>query len=760
MNILGFNIERSKKKNYMEQYAGLHDLRSGNPYGGVMQLGDWQSDLSKTVRSNYANAFAPISAIVDEVVKRNLRLVMPNDYSIDVSKREPLWYAMNRPNSDMDLMSLLGIMISGFTSLNELSLLLWHHNGERTIPGRPDGGFDLKNIAGFTVLPKCAKTQNAAGETVWRVMHRKHGMLEFCNKSVITLKYGVLPDDGVTGISPGSSSEQESSIRDSLNIYERGFFANGAKPSLIVTIHCRSKDEFNLIRNEYEMANRGAGKQGGVVYQAMYDAMPEGFGAAAPSIEVTPIGSVNDTLAINDIVSYTERTINGNYGISPIIWGDASTTTYQNQQLVDKKFMARVQSILVRLFSNFERELCRICKLEELPFKFCWDSTDFELTEEVQLKTKINSDNIANLKELISLGATVEQAVEVLCLPEEWAQIEFKPNASLLHSSTGNANAMAIRSLIELGADPDKAAIALGLPDTWQGLGLSAPTLAEQAELRMQTGLLSSTNELTKASESKPDESVSNENIPEHFEVKIDEPEKLKTIRELLQKIAQDRADAALGVISNSPQTDGEYIQEMLAILTTLANDGGARTIAELQSMADALELDISLVEYSMSSENLQAIQDRAEQVLANYSEFLDEQISKYQSTDPDNLDTVLAAALAIGIISVRADMIAIGESKNAYQSGQYDAAKNTDGLLQASNCYIVKTWNASGLNPCEFCLSINGTQAGISDSFVPEGMIHADDHTLVLDENYTDGTLPDAHAHCVCTWTFRIVRK
>jgi hypothetical protein len=709
MKILGLEITRTKKDNFID--AGIDRMRHGF-YGtvdGISEIGGWQNDLSKTVRSNYANAFAPISAIVDEAVKRNIRIVRPDNDEIDIGPREPIWYALNHPNNRMDFMALLGIMISGFTSLNEISLLLWHHNGEKVIPGCPEGGFTTSNISGFTVLPKCCKCHNSNGEERWVIQTLKKGRLEFCDKSVITLKYGLLPDDGITGISPGSASEQESSVRDSLNIYERAFFANGAKPSLIVTIHARSKEEFIAIRNEYELANRGAGKQGGVVYQAMYDTMPQGISAGSPSIEVTPIGAVNDTLAINDIVGYTERTINGNYGISPIIWGDASTTTYQNQQLVDKKFMARVQSILVRLFSNLERELARVCRIEELPFKFCWDNTDEELTDELQTIADIRAKNVQALRGLIELGAEADKAVEALCLGEEWL-----------------------------------------------GLNLVAPSQVsqtivnvQQPEIKQEPVSVIVNNEIPVKQE-----------IPDHYDVKIQEPEKLQTIRGLLQKIAQDRADIALGIITNDAQTDGEYVQEMLAILTTLANDGGSRTTSELQRMADALDLDIALVEYSMSNDNLLSIQNRAEQVLVGYSEFLDNQISQYKDTDPDNLDSILANALAIGIIATRADMITIGESKNAYQSGQYDAAMNTDRLLEASNCQIVKTWDASGPNPCEFCLSINGTQAGIRDSFVPDGIIHAGDHTLVLDEMYTDGTLPDAHAHCVCTWKFAIVRK
>lgn len=677
MKIFGLEVKRAKNFIGNTGDTQIADLRTGSilgdyAWGGGMLGGD----KSATIRSDYENGFAPISAIIDEVIKRNIRMVDRNNSDRDVSLSQPIWYAINHPNRDMSYSSFLSVLFSGFLSMPEISLLLWHHNGERAIPGCPDGGFTDRNIAGFTVIPRWAKCCCADGSEEWRIQ-TKHGQTTFCKKSVITLKYSVLPDNGRTGVSPGSAASQEAAIRDQLNQYERGFFTNGAKPSLIVTISARNREEFVAIRDSYERANRGAGKQGGVVYQSVINNPIEGMGQ--PSISVEPVGSVNDSLAINDIVSFTSQTINANYGVSPIIFGDSSTTTYQNQQIVDRKFMGRVESVMFRLFREFEHELSRITKTE-LPYIFAWDSTDIELTDELKVKAETNLANVDSLQRLVTFGATVDQAVA-----------------------------------------------ALGLPESWLSLTQENPTVSEVIDVV----------------------NVKNE-IPEHYEVKIREPKKLENIRDLLQAITEDM------VKQENAISDEDRIAALIDILNVLHMNGATSTIADLQRKVDSEGIDIALQEYVVSPDNVKAIDDRARSVLNNFESYINGEISKYMESTPEWWASAVMGSLAI---ANRIDMITIGESKNAYQGGQLGAAKQADNQIsQGRKAHLVKYWDASGPNPCEFCLAINGTEAGIQDTFVPGGVITAaSGDTIVLDTDYTDGTLPDAHAHCVCTWRFEI---
>lgn len=693
MNLpLGFQLVRRKNANPTPDALGGTVMLPQMPY----------SARARTIRSDYENAFAPISTIVDEVVNRGVYLADPRDLEKDISASTPLWYALTQPNDRMDWFSFLGLLVSGFMALPELSLLLWHFNGEQqVVPGAPREGFTLDTIAGFTVLPRGSREINAQGEEQWRIASAARGQLVFDRDSVITLKYSVLPDDGYTGVSPGSSSAQEAAIRDSLNQYERGFFNNGATPSLIVTIYSRSRKEFETIRDAYEAANRGPGKQGGVVYQSVIDNAVAG--TAQPRIEVVPVGAVNGTLAINDIVSFTSATINSNYGVSPIMFGDATTTTYQNQQLVDRNFSKRCEAVMRRLFMAFERELARVTHTytPNLPFKFAWTVSNIELTDE--LKTQADT-NVARVN--------------------------------------------ALRSLVDAGADTRAAAIALGLSEEWQSLTLEPSGMSAlfgngaQPAMLVEPKTLTETNARTDA-------------------VSKRQPDALSRIREILLSVADHRLDLALGRVDNDAIRASEraYVDEILQILNDLANRGGVTAARQLAQEIKGYRVNTS---YEMSAAAFQSLRDRAERVIANYSDLLDSEIQRLAEANPDGWTNEFSASLVGGAIGARINSIVTAETKKAFQSGQYDSAVNIQKAwrLEEPGGYIVKTWHASGANPCEFCATMEGVQAGIEDSFTPGGIIHAhgeegEETILVLDTDYDDGTFPDAHANCECTFGF-----
>ena len=337
-------------------------------------------------RSSYDNGFAPISAISDEILKRNIHLGDVNNPETDVTSRYPFWGAMVRPNDRMGFMQFIDLLVAGFLSLEELSLLVWRNVDGEAVAGC-DELFSLDEIIGFTVLSNDTKGQDVNGNEIWQV-------------------------------SPGSASAQEAAIRDRLNQQQRALFDNGATPSLIVTIHARTHEEASTIQQAYERNNRGASKQGGVVYQTVIDnAMLAGMGE--PKIVITPVGTANNQLAIKEIVEFTQTTITSNYGVSPIIYGDATTTTFQNQELANSKFMERVQSILVRLWGGFENELYRLTG-EILPFTFVWDDVEFDLTQEQQIKAQTNTETVKAFLALTQSGVEPSKAIKVLGLSEDW----------------------------------------------------------------------------------------------------------------------------------------------------------------------------------------------------------------------------------------------------------------------------------------------------------------------------------------------------
>lgn len=646
-------------------------------------------------RSSYDNGFAPISAISDEILKRNLHLGDTNKPETDVTSLYPFWNAISRPNDRMGFIQFIDLLTAGFLSLSEFSLLVWHTTSDLPQPGRPEGGFNFDNIAGFTVISNDCKGFDAQGYEEWQIDFgsQQGGTKKFHREDVLTLKYSVLPDDGVTGVSPGSASAQEAAIRDRLNQQQRALFDNGATPSIIVTIHARSHEEYSTIQKAYEKNNRGAAKSGGVVYQSVIDnSMLQGMGE--PKIVITPVGTANNQLAIKDIIEFTESTITSNYGVSPIIYGDATTTTFQNQELADRKFMDRVQAILVRLFSAFENELARLCEIPlPLPFTFVWDDVQFDLTQELEIKARTKTEQVRAFVGLVQSGATPAQAQMMLELPEEWAFVD----------------------IVEPTVTPD--------------LAPQPPSL----NLFEETCTCEQHNALPQ-------------------KVSEQEQSAQKKILDLFKQLCKQTFEGAT-TNATTKQINQQIVDELTQIMELGADKTGG-------TLMNDLDVDRTLVDFgALSPQSINRLEKRTNKIVSNYVDFVSNKISELSDDDP-------AKKVFTKFYSEhgqsRAELIAQQETKSAYQNGELDSAKNVDAWLKKNKpqSYIVKTWATTSDKPCPFCKKMNGTEAGIQDSFVPGALIEADDVTLFLDANYSDGTIPDAHANCQCVFKFKLISK
>lgn len=702
---LPFGLQLTKSTANDIRYDGLPLNTFG--FGGFADSPT--NGVSRRIRSDYENAFAPNIAIADEVIRRNIRLSPKGEVELEVDEQlaftssHPLWYALTHPNNAMGFTQFITVLTGGFMALPELSLLLWSKNANGELcPGAPEGGFNETNVWGFTVLPRTCRGV-VDGRYKWTVHTRKWGLKEFYNDSVMTLRYAVLPDDGITGISPGSATAQEAAIRDALNQFERGFFANGARPSLIVTIYAATKEEYEAIRQAYEMSNRGAGKQGGVVYQSVIE-RKTAMGVPQPRIEVTPVGEVNNTLAINDIVGYTSVAINAAYGVSPLIMGDTTAVTFQNQQIIDRKFMGKVDSVSMRLFSELEREFERIFKVP-LTFRFAWDSANVEIAEEQDIKAKTLLTKVQTIRELITMGADSDAAVKAVGLAgEDWDGLSLERPVGF---SVPASNAV-------LEVEPAKT-----LPE---------PT-AEAAGRKAR--------------------------------VAIRQPDEITKVYDLLHEFTEHRIDKALGRVDNAiTQQEQLYIDDIVDVIHQLADRGGVVAARQLANLIEGFRVSVS---YEMSPEAWAEIEKRVVEQMDTYSDFLDGEIAAAQEKSPEDWVSVIEASVTAGLIGSRIQAITTMETKHAFQTGQLDSAINVQRDWQAvePNGYLIKTWHATGAHPCEFCSKIDGTEASIEDTFVPEGLIHAGEHTLVLDTDYSDGSTPDAHVNCECTFGFGVkVRK
>ena len=215
-----------------------------------------------------------------------------------------------------------------------------------------------------------------------------------------------------------------------------------------------------------------------------------------------------------------------------------------------------------------------------------------------------------------------------------------------------------------------------------------------------------------------------------------------KKILKLLEQLAKSVFD---GLKTNATTT--EINQQIIDELTGVMQSGADTVGVGLLPPDDMTKV---LADFgALSQQSLTRLEKRATKVLTNYVSFVTDKINSLPDDDPaKKVFTDFYAKHG----QSRARLISQQETKNAYQNGELDLAQNVDRWLKKNKptSYIVKTWATTSDKPCPFCKKMDGVEAGIKDSFVPGGLIDSDDVTLVLDPDYSDGTIPDAHANCI----------
>lgn len=713
VNILGWHISRTT--NAATQSGGQASVPQ-TQYNAFSGMGLINTQM-RTKRSDYANAFGPTNALVQEALGREIYPLGPTG----VRLYEPYpktWQVLQCPNVDMDFTSFLRTAMVGYLTSAETHILLWHDSDGRGTDPAP-GFTDIQHLCGMTFLPKGSRTQ-LVNQQQYSVLDAHGQRQTVTDDSILTLHYSLDPATLVP-ISPVSASHEFAEILDSLAMQLRSYFNNNATPQMMVTIHAKTAQEFQAIRHSFEAANRGPGNSYGTVYQHVVDNGVEGGGN--PRIEITPVGGSPINMDIQTICDVASQKINANLGVSSLIYGDTDSVSYQNQEVVNDKFNRRVVNTLKQFLRDLTFELNRVTGGIGFTFGFDYQETEFAEKE-------------------------------------------------LTQAQTIYAKAQAFQILVNAGVPSDLAAQAVDAPDTWQGMGATRPQAQPSTTVTTPVNVYAGQREQklsTREDKSGDNPEPKQEKAENSADTRVAdrEPEKHDKIKDLLISMAKARIKRDLGPATNDvPDQDRKYVLQLEGLLQEIADNGGT-TVA--RQLAQQIHTQTISTGYEISGTPLQQLADRAAMVIDKYSQFLDEQIAKAQhptidqdgnQITPDKQSALkdLLVNAATGLIASRASEIMISEGKNAFQTGQLDNAQNIQDLVGPKGVVVRKIWKTTSLVPCEFCQAMNGTEAGVADGFVTDGIITtADGDSLALDSDYSNGDLPDAHANCQCVFTWEV---
>lgn len=678
VNFLGWRISRNSQQVAQPQYGA----------NGQMLFNSGM----RTIRSDYANGFAPINKLVQEAVNRRIYPVGENGREITYNFPH-LWNVLMHPNLNMNLRTFLQTALIGYLSNDEVNILIWH--------GTTPGYTNTNAISALTFLPKDSR-YNLLDKTQFRVRGNDNDIATVDETDVLTLRYSLDPAS-MTAISPGSASHEVAQILDAMNMQLRAYFNNGATPQLVVTIHAKTDAEFQGIKRSFENANRGPARSYGTVYQHVADDGITGNGN--PRIEIATVGAQADNLDIVNITNYATQQINNNLSVSSLIFGDTDAASYQNQEVVNDKFNKTVVNTLSQFLEDLIFELNRVTGGAGFTFGFEYQETEFAEKE-------------------------------------------------LTQAQTTQAMATAFASLVNLGVPSDMAARAVGAPQTWLGL-------AAQKTIAPIPQAVSASAPVTMLGDRQSDPKANRGG--RLLTAKQRQPDAHQRIKDILTAMAKAHVHRHVG--NAVDDEDQKYVNELLVELQQIADNGGTTAARQLAQQISDQTIKTG---YEISGTPLKALMDRASKVIDNYGSYLDEMIESASATTLDaatGVETSLSDAqilsrlddsIASGDIATRIDMMTTAEGKYAFQSGQQDSAQQIQD--DTPNVRVVKVWRAAGPNPCKFCTAMDGTEAGISDTFIPDGQITASDGAVMpLDTDYDTGEMPSGHPNCECVYEWHV---
>lgn len=709
MNILGLRITRAN--------ASQSSQQTPQSVYGATTMGLINTQM-RTKRSDYGNSFGPVNALVQEAVERAIYPVGPTGAKL-MPPYPKAWQILQAPNTAMDFKSFLRSALIGYLSNSSVEMLAWHDSD--THGSDPEPGYtDMAHWCGLTFLPKGSRN-NVLNQIQYQVLDA-HGQRQIVTDAdVISLHYSMDPGT-LAYISPVSASHEFAQILDSLAAQVRAYYNNGAVPELIVTIHAKTNEEFRKIRSAFERHNRGPSNSYGTVYQQVINNGAQGDNE--PKIEITPVGSNGLDMNVKEICDVASQKINANLGVSSLIYGDTDSVSYQNQEVVNDKFNKRVTNTLKQFLSSFTFELNRLTGGIGFAFAFDFEETEFAEKE-------------------------------------------------LTQAQTIYAKAQAFQLLINAGVDSDKAAAAVDAPDTWLGMAASrqqvTPQSISMAPVNVYTDRQPVSTSVDKpvdkpadTAQPKPEKNASGDRVAER------QPEKHDKIHDLLREMAIAHFKRALtpGRANDVQDQDRKYILQLEALLQEIADNGGVTAARQLAQMIHSQTISTG---YEIAGTPLHDLADRAATVIDNYSRFLDSNLDdlqqpyhdaegQEQTLSDDKILALLLASVETGAIASRIQEIVTSEGKHAFQTGQLDNVEQIQKQVAPEGVVIQKIWKTTSGHPCEFCEAMDGTEVGVTDGFVVGGIITDDSgRSLVLDEDYSDGSTPDAHANCQCVFTWQV---
>lgn len=516
------------------------------------------------------------------------------------------------------------------------------------------------------------------------------------------------PYDLNDGFSPAFAARRWTGLDDLIADYQTGYFTNGAVPSGQFIVTAKTTTDYQDIVKGIKKHHQGAGKNNSV----MFAHRPLGVDGKPldSQIEWIPFSSTNKEMALKDLFEQANKKIDSTYGVPASLRGVNDANTYASVRVDTLIFNENtLDPFALNVWQKLTHELNRITG--GLGVAITYDLETPLLADEEKVKAEAKKLDAETITHLTDAGYTLDSAIAYV--------------------KTGD-----VQTLKQVPKPDEKAEVlsseeAKHTPD--QPVDLThrpkAKALSDKDRADYETQL----------------EGV----IYERMAAQIEAASSLVSSKALSDDEPVE------------PEEDALLAAAMLAVLLALISAQGPL------EHADNLKL---VFEAGINTDNVSPFQMTGAQE-AEYRAYVEKVGASYNQQTAERIRNILVTGREQGLSAgeVKAQLKGLLDEEwrikriattEINKAGNEASQFSMENIAKETGADVRKVWTHSGGDdPCEFCLTMIGTEIGLDQDFIPigESVQGADGGVRVND--FTPVRTPGFHPHCHCRPTYVVVR-
>lgn len=665
------------------------------------------STLRHYENNQYENGYPSIQAIV-----KRFWNILP--FAIDENgkplQNQNITNVLARPNRDMsglDFREALAVM----SLVHDKVYIRVHHNGTRLTEA---------SISGFTFLEGVTEI-DLDGIISYRT-NTSTGIEEYSRDEVIVLK-NINPYDLSKGFSVARAAKRWTQIDDYIADYQSGFFENGAVPAGQFVITAPTADDFKDIVAKMKAKHQGAGKNNNVTYS--YAAVDPATGKPGQAnITWVPYNNTNKDLDLSALFEQVNKKVDSAYAVPASIRGVNDSNTYASVRVDEGIFIDQtVRPFTQKIWTRFTHELNRITGGLGYAITFEIDTPNIAEEEKTDAERKQVEMNL--LTTMVAQGFTLGSVVDSFELSNAYKLLKRDPN------------------FVAPAAPAAAPVITNDKPEVDEGDEVEDAPDASKAVHVQRTKALSETERTTY------EERIGNtirSFMSEHIEKAIEELEAADSkapgiaTNDMHLAFAGQLYDVIIPAMISKGIIDQQQGIQLLAAQGAIVGQLDPFTLNMEQSAWYRKYLKTIATSYN---------EDTATSIRNTLATAREQELSSYEvKSRLRNL---------VNLDEYRVRRLAITETNRIGGKASVYAMEN---IQQQTGVRLSKVWQTSNTSDaCEFCTVLHNKETAVDGKFVEQGgkLIGAAGGTLIND--FVDMDTADAHPHCKCYTTYKVVR-